>query len=223
MQLFFHIIGMVDVKQFYFNPLRECTYIVWDESSEAVIIDPGCHTASEEERVVRFIAEKELKPVAMLLTHGHFDHVMGVDFVDKKWHLPLYMNRTDVTHMLKAAEQCRFFRIPASFADESRLDIKQVSDGDSIKFGNTKIEVLATPGHTAGGVCYYISESGLLFSGDTLFEGRIGRTALEGGNFPQLIESIQTKLLVLPDAVKVFPGHGYATTIEEEKAHNPYL
>ncbi|MBQ0025155.1 MAG: MBL fold metallo-hydrolase [Bacteroidales bacterium] len=210
----------MEIKSFYFNELRECCYVVWDDSLDCVIIDPGASSEGEFARLCGFISDSGLHPVKILLTHGHFDHVMGLEDAAVKWSVPVYMNSGDLVQLEAAPEYCRMLGLKSVPFSGKTTDI---NDGDIIEFGNSSFEVIATPGHTQGGVCYYGKESSVLISGDTLFAGSIGRTDHIGGDYEQLMKSITAKLLPLDSDVKVLPGHGYPTTIGYERATNPFL
>lgn len=179
---------MLHIKTFYFNPYRECTYVLSDDKGHAVIIDAGMYEEREHQRLADYLKKEELTLVAMLITHAHPDHVCGKE-------------TAEMQYGLKALIQ------PA----EGRLDIPYFH-----------IEVIATPGHKEDAVCYYLPEEQIIFTGDTLFQESIGRTDLPGGDMVILIRSLK-KLVVLPEETKVYPGHGYATTIGHEKLYNPYL
>ncbi|MFA7034436.1 MAG: MBL fold metallo-hydrolase [Bacteroidales bacterium] len=211
---------MIEIKTFYFNELRECCYIVWDQTKECVIIDPGCQTDNELGRLDTFMRDNLLKPVKILLTHGHFDHVMGLENVATKLDLPIYMHLNDMDQIKRAVQYCAMFGWEIK---EITHEITGIKDGETITFGASKLKVLHTPGHTQGGVCFYNKEQKVLFSGDTLFEGSIGRTDHPGGNYDQLMDSIYKKLRGLPLDTQVLPGHGEPTTIGTELKSNPFL
>lgn len=210
----------MEIKSLYFNGLRECCYIVWDESLECVIIDPGFCNENEFGRLKGFIGEKNLTPVKILLTHCHFDHVLGLEDARLYWNLPVFFDRREMEQLERAPRYSEMLGLKTKpFLGES-TDIK---DGDIIRFGNAEFEVISTPGHTEGGVCYYCRKEGVIFTGDTLFAGSIGRTDHLGGNLEQLLTSITRKLMSLDGEVKVFPGHGSKTDIAYERATNPFL
>lgn len=212
--------SMLQIKKFYFNPLRECCSVAWDETGECVIIDPGFYTTEERDELYRFISEHKLKPAGILLTHAHFDHVFGLKECASALDVPVYMDPADRPVLGNAGYFCRMFGFETPDTDVRTTDIH---DGDTIKFGNTVFEVLSTPGHTPGGVCYYDRADKVLFSGDTLFAGSIGRTDHPGGDYDRLIEGIFSKLTVLDGDVDVVPGHGPSTTIADERTRNPFL
>jgi len=211
---------MIQIKTFYFNDLRECTYVLWDSTNECVIIDPGCYTQVEKERLVKFIEETGLNPVKLLNTHGHFDHIMGNAFVAKKWSLKTYIHPLDKPQLERALMQSEMFGYDI---EQPPLDTIDIQDGDILYFGNTHLTVMDTPGHTRGGVSFYNTEDKIVLSGDALFSGSIGRTDLPGGDYDQLMDSLLNKIVKLGDDFRVYPGHGPYTTIGKELASNPFL
>ncbi|MCQ2138711.1 MAG: MBL fold metallo-hydrolase [Bacteroidales bacterium] len=210
----------MEIKLFYFNPLRECCYVIWDETSDCVIVDPGCYDDREFSRLSDFVSEKGLRPVRILLTHGHFDHVFGLSRCVELWHPVVNIHGADICQTEMAPDMAGGLGL--DFTPLS-CHFTQVCDGDKLAAGNMQFEVLHTPGHSAGSVCYRCSAGGILFSGDTLFAGGIGRTDLPGGDSSAIMRSISTRLAVLPPETAVLPGHGYPTTIKDETASNPYL
>lgn len=210
----------METKVFYFNPLRECCYLLWDESGEAAIIDPGCCGEREFMRLKEFVDENGLRPVRILLTHGHFDHIFGLSRCCGAWHPEVLMHNADIGQVERADETASFLGLELQ---RPSCAFCSISDGDKVSFGNTELKVIATPGHTGGSVCFYSEKEGMLFSGDTLFQGSVGRTDLPGGDFSALRESLLNRLATLPDSTEVFPGHGYPTTIGEEKDSNPFM
>lgn len=211
---------MIHIYSFTFNPFSENSYILADETGECVIIDPGCHSSSEEQELTDFIAENGLKPVKLLNTHCHVDHVFGNLFVAEKWNLGLEMHELDVPVLNSFAKVCQMYGFnggpqpaPAHFLNE----------GDTVSFGKSSVKILFTPGHSPGSVCFYNAEQKFVIGGDVLFQNSIGRTDLPGGDFPTLEKSIKTKLYTLPDDVTVYPGHGPATSIGYEKKYNSFV
>ncbi|MBK0401351.1 MBL fold metallo-hydrolase [Adhaeribacter sp. BT258] len=203
-----------------FNPFAENTYLLYDETKECVVVDPGCSDAAEKAKLKQFISDNGLKVVKLLNTHCHIDHVLGNKFVADTYNVGLEMHEADLP-TLKA--------IPAyapsyGFTNyEEVLPATFLAENDTVSFGNTQLKVIFTPGHAPGHVVFYDEKGKNLIAGDVLFQRSIGRTDLPGGDFDTLISSIKTKLFVLPEDVKVYPGHGPSTTMGEEKRENPFL
>lgn len=211
---------MIKVHQLTYSPFAENTYVLTDEESQAVIIDPGMYGSDEEAHFDAFVKERELKPVALWLTHAHLDHVFGVNFVCQRYGLTPLVNK----------EERYLYENAQTFAQNYGLDMKAlvepkytIDGDDSLKFGGQQISLLFAPGHSPGSICFYSSEQNWLIGGDVLFQGSIGRTDLPGGDFDTLINSIKTQLFELPGETRVYSGHGPATTIAVEKLTNPFL
>ena len=208
------------IKTFYFNDLRTCCYILYDEKGECAIIDPGCYKQSEKDRLVKFVETNSLQPRMILQTHGHFDHVMGNAFVTEKWGIPTYITPEDIPQMRRAKSYSSLYGFDF---DEPSEDIIEIHDGDIIKVGEIELRVLFSPGHTPGGVIYYDEKGKYMFSGDTLFQGSIGRTDLPGGDYDALMHSLRYNVLTMPSDVIVYPGHGPVTDVGDELLKNPFL
>jgi len=190
-------------------------YLVWDNiSKEAVVIDP----ADEADRVSRWIEKEGLELKAILLTHGHFDHVMAVDALRQQYGVKAYIHESEQEVLGNSEKNCAYM-IRSSFSTEADVFVK---DEEELEFGALKLKVIHTPGHTQGGVCYYFYQADTLFSGDTMFCRNVGRDDLPTGNGMALQKSIREKLLVLPEEVIVFPGHNGPTTIGAEKKGRPW-
>lgn len=212
---------MITVKQFYFNDLRECCYVLSDESRECVIIDPGISTKREGERLQQYIAENNLKPVKLLCTHGHFDHVMGNRVVTDNYNIPTYIHPADKDLLKVARATSQLFDI---HIEDPSLDTVDINDGDEVKFGNSSLKVISTPGHTWGSVLFYSAPDKICITGDTLFAGSCGRTDLPEGDSKAMCSSlIDIIVRQIPHDTKIYPGHGPESTMLEEMAHNPYL
>ena len=218
---------MLRIKQFIFNPVCVNTYVVSDDSGEGVIIDCGCAEGREWQELDGYLKANNIKVVHLLNTHLHLDHVFGNQFAIPALGLKPEASAQDYPLYANLRSQVAMFfgeRIADSLNyDYTRQLGPSLHDGDEVKFGNTILKVIATPGHTPGGLCFYDEADHILFSGDTLFQGSIGRTDLEGGNYATLIRSVVNRLKVLPDDTKVYSGHGGMTTIGYEKDYNPYL
>ena len=211
---------MLQIQKFTFNPFQENTYILYDDTSECVIIDPGMYTSSEELELVSFIERKDLQPVRLINTHCHLDHVFGNGFIKKTFHLKLEIHKGELPVLKAASVAGKMYGIPfaGSPEPESFLD-----EDDTIVFGDQILKIIFTPGHSPASISLYHEESMNLICGDVLFFESIGRTDLPGGSFKVLEASIKEKLFPLGDKVKVHPGHGPSTTIGYEKMNNPFL
>ncbi len=211
---------MLKIDTFTFNPFSENTYLLSDGSGECVIVDPGCYTKEEKEELSRTIEEKSLKPVKILLTHAHIDHILGNNYLAGKYNIPIVMNsiEIDLLHAAKTYGEMWGIVVEPSPAPEFFLN-----EGDVFTFGQTKLDVIFTPGHSPGSFSYFDKKTNQLLAGDVLFHESIGRTDLPGGNFSELERSIQDKLYMLPENSIVYPGHGSTTTIGHEKKSNPFV
>ncbi len=210
----------MNIKKFTFNPVSVNAFVLWDDTLECVIIDAACFYPQEEQQLKSFIETNHLKPVKLLNTHGHFDHLMGNGFVEKTWGLKCEIHKEDNFLVEQAANQAMMFGMPMPKPPKSGHFFE---DGDVITFGNSTLKVIYVPGHSPGGVAFYSEIDRLLIAGDILFNGSVGRTDLPKGNHTQLISGILGKLMVLPLDVEVFCGHGLETTIGDEKRDNPFL
>ncbi len=211
----------MQVKSFTFNPFQENTYVLYDKSKECIIIDPGCYEKNEQLELQTFIQENQLKPVKLINTHCHIDHILGNQFVSDKWSLKLYMHEADLPILENAREISKAYGLQNYTGSPYPEDF--LEDGDVLKFGNTSLDILFTPGHAPGHICLYNKEKKILIAGDVIFKGSIGRTDLPGGNFETLINSIQEKLFPLPNEMQIYCGHGPETTLAHEKESNPFL
>ncbi len=211
--------AMIQIHSFTFNPFEENTYILSDETGECVIVDPGCYTEEEKKKLSDFISSNQLKPVKLLLTHTHIDHVLGNNFLCGKYNLRIEMNEIEVGLLRSAALYGEMWGIQMEPSPEPTVFLKE---GDEVKFGKSILQIIFTPGHSPGSICFYNKEEKFAIAGDVLFHGSIGRTDLPGGNHATLLESIREKVFPLGDDFKIYPGHGPATTIAHEKKFNPY-
>jgi glyoxylase-like metal-dependent hydrolase (beta-lactamase superfamily II) len=209
------------IKRFEFNMFPVNCYVLCDETAEAVIIDPGCYNEKERETLKEFIAKNDLKVTHLLNTHLHLDHIFGDTFVSREYNVPVEANQADEFWIEEAPKQSRMFGF--HWNEEMTSVGKYLHDGDTVTFGNTKLEVIHVPGHSPGSVVFYCEADRCMFSGDVLFQGSIGRADLAGGNFDELKEGICSKLFTLSNDTIVYPGHGAPTTIGIEKAENPFF
>ncbi|MEX0748191.1 MAG: MBL fold metallo-hydrolase [Rhodothermales bacterium] len=209
----------MEIRRFTFNPFQTNCYVCHD-GKEAALVDPSSATEAEHRIVERYIEENGLEIRHLLLTHAHIDHIFGCAHFARKYGLGWQMHREDVPLLSKAEDQAAMFGVGIERPPEPEMFL---SEGDRIPIGNTELEVLFTPGHSPGSICFYERVGGLVVSGDVLFQGSIGRTDLWRGSLPELMRSIFQKLVPLGDDVRVFPGHGPETTIGRERAANPFL
>lgn len=211
---------MINIHYFTFGPFQENTYVLWDETMECIIIDPGNNNNSENLQLSHFISQKQLKPLRLLLTHAHVDHINGNKYVFDTYGLLPEVNQKDVFFLERHLATANMYGF---VVDPSPMAKSFISEGDVITFGNSTLQTLHTPGHSPGSITFYNKEQEFMISGDVLFYGSIGRTDLPLGNYEQLISSIKDKLLPLGDHMKVYSGHGSMTTIGFEKMNNPFL
>ena len=209
------------IARLIFNPIQENTYIIWDDTLEAAVIDAGNMNERENEVLAKFIADNGLKPKYALNTHGHFDHLLGVDFLREKYGAQLAMSSKDEFLLKGASVSAELFGVKADALPEA-IDV-DLEGKESIKFGNTELKIIPTPGHTPGHVAFFEPESKVLFTGDTLFRESIGRTDLPGGDYSWIMRSIIENILPLGDDVKIYPGHGDTSDIGHESMYNPFV
>ena len=211
---------MASIQSFENNPYQENTYVLFDESNTCAIIDPGMYTSAEQNAVVSFVTNNHLKPVLLLNTHCHIDHVLGNKFIFDQYGLKPRFHAGEMPVLEAVVAYAPMMGI--------RYDVSPVPDEflpeeGGIQFGDTELTLIYAPGHSPAHLCYYDKKANILVGGDVLFSGSIGRTDLPGGNFKQLLTNIEKKLFTLPDDCTVYPGHGPETTIGFEKQHNPFL
>jgi hydroxyacylglutathione hydrolase len=211
---------MLTVQPFTFNPVQENTYVLYNEKLECCIIDPGCYFASEEKALTDFIEQNGLKPILLLNTHCHLDHIFGNRFVHKKYGLSLHLHPDEKPVLEYGPAAGQLWQLPFDNYDGELIFL---NEGNTIKIGEDELHVLFTPGHSPGSISFYDKEAKFLISGDVLFQGSVGRTDLPGGDFNILEESIKTKLYTLPEDTIVYPGHGDSTTIGDEMKGNPFV
>ena len=204
------------------NPVQENTYLVYDDATrEAIIFDPGCFTPAEERELTATIDRLELKPVKLINTHCHFDHIFGNAFVKERYGLELGIHPLEEQILEAAPMIVQAYGMPP-MTPSPKPDYF-IQEGDTIRLGDARFEVLFCPGHSPGSLCFYNAAERYVIAGDVLFRRSIGRTDLPLGDHDALIGSILTKLMPLPDEVIVYPGHGPSTIIGEERRKNPFL
>ena len=207
------------IDRFVLGAYQTNCYILRDNAAakDCLLVDTGL----EADELIDFLRAHKLNPVAVVLTHGHADHITGLAALREKFSaIKVYVHKLDAK-MLTGA-QSNLSELAGKLFSTEPADFL-IEEGDVIEQADIRLEVLHTPGHTPGGICLYSKDEGIVFSGDTLFAESVGRTDFPGGNMAQLVKSVREKLFILPDETIVYPGHGPATTIAQEKAHNPYV
>lgn len=209
---------MIHIQHFTFNAFQERTILVSDKDGFCAFVDPGFATASERDELTGYVAGKGLKPVCIMLTHAHLDHIYGVAELAQAYNVPIYMDQKE-KYTLEVCNPflCKNFGLPMP------KDFETVHPGGTITVGSLTFDVIETPGHSVGGVCFLERDEKILLSGDTLFAGAIGRTDHPGGDYDQLMRSIFEKLMCLDGDITVIPGHGPDTSIADERMTNPFL
>lgn len=210
----------MQVHSFTFNPFSENTYVLTNDDNEAIIIDPGMYYAEENAQLFEYLTKHQLKPVQLILTHAHLDHVFGVNWVAETFKLKPVLHRADQFLYDNAQLMAANYGLKMKNLVPNSNGLEH---GSTISLGDENLSVFHAPGHSPGSICLYDEQAGFVIAGDVLFQGSIGRTDLPGGNFDSLIQSINTQLLTLPDDTIVYSGHGALTTIREERIANPFL
>ncbi len=211
---------MINIKKFVFSPFSENTYLLYDETGECIIIDPGCYSPYEENILTGFIKSNNLKPVRQIFTHCHIDHIFGINFIHEQFGLNPEIHRAALPFLTNATQHAGMF----GFEIQKPVKPKTfIAEGDKIKFGSSELDVVYTPGHADGSICFINFPQKFVITGDVLFRDSIGRTDLPTGDFDLLMDSIHTKLFTLDDDFTVYAGHGEDTTIGYEKVNNPFI
>lgn len=208
------------IQPFTFNDFYENSYIVYDETRECIIIDPGCNTISEQKELTDFISDLSLRPIHLINTHCHIDHILGNRFVHETYGLPLSAHKKEKSVLDSGNQVALMYQIPYNPSPEITLFL---DEGDTIHFGISTFHILFTPGHSPASISLHNAEHKILIAGDVLFQGSIGRTDLPGGNFEVLTRAIREKLFILHDDTVVYPGHGPTTTTGIERRTNPFF
>lgn len=211
---------MLQVRAFTFNPVQENTYVLYNEQGDCCIIDPGCYFPEERDELITGIEKTGLRPVLLLNTHCHLDHVFGNKFVHDTWGLPLHIHSLEKKMLDFAPQSGQLWQLPF---DNYEGPLVYLEAGQILNIGNDELEILFVPGHSPGHIAFYHRAGSFVIGGDVLFNGSVGRTDLPGGDFATLEESIRTQLYTLPDETRVYSGHGPATAIGNEKIHNPFV
>jgi glyoxylase-like metal-dependent hydrolase (beta-lactamase superfamily II) len=212
---------MIKIKILVFNAFQENTYLLFDETNECIIVDAGCYNDREFKTLVDFLENNSLKPIKLVNTHCHVDHVLGISKLMEKYNIPFEANKNDDNVLAAAVDHGRIFGF--ELEQQPPVPTHYLKEGDEIKVGNSTLKVLEVPGHSQGSIALYSSEGNFVIVGDVLFRGSIGRTDLPGGDYDQLMNSIYKKLLVLDRSTVVYSGHGPSTTIGQEIMSNPFI
>jgi glyoxylase-like metal-dependent hydrolase (beta-lactamase superfamily II) len=209
---------MLHITTFTFNPFQENTYLISNDENQCWIVDPGISTELEQKELLNFINAKNWIPQSIINTHTHIDHILGVDFLAEYYKIPFFIHEKEIPILTNAGNTARMF----GFQFEGvKTEPNYLSE--KIKLGKDDIEIKFVPGHSPGSIAFYSKENNWIISGDTLFEGSIGRTDLPFGNYETLLNSIQSQILILPDQTIIYSGHGNPTNIKKEKTTNPFL
>ena len=227
---------MIHIEHFTFNAFQTRCCVVWDETGKCAIVDPGCATEEEFSQITSLVAKHGLEPECIMLTHAHFDHIYGMAVLAKEYEIPVYANMGEMyTLEMTNPAVCKAYGLPLpdtfpmiKSISEASINSRfyQVSRFDTIQVGNLRFEVIETPGHSRGGLCFFERTDRVLFSGDTLFAGAIGRTDHPGGDYDVLMKSIFENLLPLDTeegSIQVIPGHGPCSDLTTEAMTNPFL
>jgi hydroxyacylglutathione hydrolase len=211
---------MLQVYQISFNPFQENTYIISNEQHQCWIVDPGMSNTPEQQEMLSIINEKKLIPKAIINTHAHIDHILGVDFLADEFKVPFFLHEKELPILQNAPNTAKMF----GFHYEGvQTPVQFYSEKAPLMLGKDSIEIRFVPGHSPGSIALYSKNDNWVISGDALFSGSIGRTDLLMGDYDQLIRSIKEQLLTLPDDTIVYSGHGAPTKISIERNNNPFL
>jgi glyoxylase-like metal-dependent hydrolase (beta-lactamase superfamily II) len=210
----------MNIKSFVFSPFQVNTYIINDSTNECVIIDPACYDPEEQKQLKEYIASNQLTPKHLLFTHCHLDHVFGSAFVSKLFQLDASAHKNEEFNNQNAIHAAAMYGVRMDHPAPINI---YLDESDSVRFGNSRLNILFIPGHTAGSLLYFNEKENFIISGDVLFQGSIGRTDLPGGDYSALISGIKSKLFKFKDEMIVYPGHNESTTIGNEKRFNPFL
>ncbi|MPR32561.1 MBL fold metallo-hydrolase [Salmonirosea aquatica] len=211
---------MIEIKSFVFSPFSENTYVLYDGSKEAIIIDPGCYEPYEYDELNNFIKNNQLTPVGIYNTHAHIDHVLGVEKLKNIYKVPFALHKLDEPLLRAVKTYAPNYGFPVF--SEPAVE-RWLKEGETVEFGNSSLGIRFVPGHAPGHVAFVNDAQKFVIGGDVLFRQSIGRTDLPGGNMGTLLNSIRTQLFTLPDDYTVYAGHMQPTTIGYEKKHNPFL
>jgi len=211
---------MITIEKLVFNPFQENTFVLFDETKECIIIDPGVYEEHEKKHLQDYISANGLKPKKQIYTHCHIDHILGNNFIIKTYGLKPEIHKAGLPFLLRGHEQGKIYGFQM---EENAATDLFIEEGDIIKFGNSELKVVYTPGHADGSICFISDDQKFVITGDVLFRDSIGRTDFPTGDFDLLMQSIHQKLFTLEDDFTVYCGHGPETSIGYEKVNNPFI
>jgi len=211
------------IKSFTFNPFQENTLIIYDNSKECMIVDPGFYEEKEQIEFLSFIIDNKLTPTKLINTHCHIDHILGNNFIINQWGLNITLHKNELKVLEYATGVASVYGFNNYIHPNKENSLTLIEEHEKISFGNTEFDILFVPGHSPGHICLYNKEQNTLISGDVIFQNSIGRTDLPGGDHELLINSIFKNILPLPEQTLIYPGHGPATNLKFEKENNPFL
>jgi len=211
---------MITIEKFVFNPFQENTFLLFDETKECILVDPGCYSEDEKSELVNFINSKNLKPIKQIYTHCHVDHILGNNFIHNTFGLKPEIHEAGLKFLQNGHTQGQVYGFEMDVNVEPELFIEH---GDIVKFGNSQLKAVYTPGHADGSICFISNNDRFVITGDVLFRDSIGRTDFPTGDFDILMESIHQQLFILDDDFTVYCGHGPETSIGYEKVNNPFI
>jgi len=211
---------MLTIHSFCFNAFQENTYVIYNEKKNAMIVDPGCYLKNEQDELSGFISENKLKPTLLLNTHCHLDHVFGNNFVSEQYGLTAHFHKNEQAVIDRLPQGGERWGVPC---EPYKGPVQYIEQDEIIQLDEASFQVLLTPGHSPGSVCFYNKQQDFMIGGDLIFKDGVGRTDLPGCNPLDLINSIRTQILPLPDTMTIYAGHGPETTLGREKKANPYI
>ncbi len=211
---------MITIEKFVFNPFQENTFVLFDETKECLFIDPGCYEQGEQDYLKSYVESNELKPVKQIYTHCHVDHILGNNFIADTYGLKPEIHEAGLPFLVNGHQHGQMYGFQMDHNTEPETFIEH---DDLIKFGNSELKAVYTPGHVDGHLCFINSDQKFVVTGDVLFQDSIGRTDFPTGDFDLLMKSIHEQLFILDDDFTVYCGHGPETSIGYEKVNNPFI
>lgn len=211
---------MIQIKKFVFNPFQENTFVLYDETKEGIVIDPGCYETHEQEQISNFLKSEQINLVKLVYTHCHVDHILGNNYIAKTYELKPQLHKAGLPFFENGHKQGEMYGFSM---EPSILPERFIDHNDIIKFGDSELKAVYTPGHVDGSICLVCQDQKFVITGDVLFKDSIGRTDFPTGDFDLLMKSIHTELFTLEDDFAVYCGHGPETSIGYEKVNNPFI